>query len=137
MAKKSIDNLDLKTAKVGRQIVKNSKSNGDTEIGNVIQNSLGILQEDGIYAYFVYLFSEKAENNGSNFYVVGKRTWNFLKKSEEGLGYLEEGFSKNNLSELDKILSDLDKTFFTKEVLEQILIYARYHAKAVGNSDDN
>lgn len=140
--KMSKKNLDLECAKVGKKIVEERKEDADKKIKNVVENSLGVLQEDGIYAFYVYLFSEGAQNEKNNSYVIAKRTWNFLKEGDNdefGMDFVEKDFNKNRVyKDLEnKVLNDLDRTFFVKEILENILVYGRYHAKALKGLEED
>jgi hypothetical protein len=117
---------------VKEKLDKDSKSrNAET----LITKSLGVLQEDGIYAFFLYLVSRgKKEKEGAQ----------VLKDCASGL--LQEAKIPNFSSGSDPLLAvrgstdqkvkgladDLDNLLLAKRLLEQTLIYARYHAKAPG-----
>lgn len=128
-----IQNLDAECAKAGKDIVDNNKDNEKgMDIENVINKSLGVLQEDGIYAFYTYLKSESDPNFG----VVENKTSEFLK--EKDLNLIEANGNDELLGSLkEQVLEDLDKTFFCKEVLEKTLIYARYHAKALSDNQES
>jgi len=142
MSDKGVENIDVKCAKVGREIVEESTQYAakTSDIKNSIQKLLGILQEDGIYAFTVYLDSEDGFNNRKIENVVLKRSLGLLQ------GYSEiEFINKRNgdlknenqvYAKLEDFLSeDIDKIFFAKDMIEKTLIYARYHAKALNELD--
>lgn len=117
--------LDMKCVEYG--------SNLDVAAGHddtLITKALGVLQEDGVYAFFLYLSSKK----GAAAIEVMKEAFKFLKQPET-LGHL---FSTDNdpLPALrEKFRDNLDELLFSKELLERTLVYARYHAKASEKSE--
>ena len=98
-------------------------------VDNTVTKALGVLQENGVYACFLYL-KAKEKVHGD---VVVEEMLSLL----DGLGF---GWSKptNNSSEAvlehitEKVTVDLERLLLAKETLEQMLIYARYGAKARG-----
>ena len=93
-----------------------------------ITKALGILVEDGPFAYLIWLKSEDKEPHRTMLIQTAR----ILQKLR-----LIEIDTSNDLKEeiensfLNKISSDLTKTLFTKTILEKMLIYARYKAKAI------
>lgn len=119
--------LDMKCAKCGSDIA-SIPGNDET----LITKALGILQEDGVYAFFLYLASRKKDPSNT----IKDKVFNFLKQ-DEILGHIFDP-GKDTLSAIRDDLSDkLDELLFAKELLERTLVYARYHAKALGNSADS
>ena len=134
--------LDMECAKYG-SIIADSSENDET----LIRKSLGVLQEDGVYAFFIYLCS-----TSEIAIKVSLETFKFLK--EQGIvtvdlitkfnAYMSEtnpNQRKEKLKEYinsltnairNELADDIDKLLFTKELLERTLVYARYHAKASG-----
>jgi len=118
-------NLDLEAAKRAQKIIAETK-NKSNEAENLITKALGILQENGVYACMLYLYS--LSNDAKSISESIRR--NFLKAIE----LLEEKPVSQNKEEVLKfftnsICSDPDTLFLTKQLWEQILIYARYGAK--------
>lgn len=102
-------------------------ANGDQDVENIVQNSLGVVQEDGIFALKLYLKSENEKTSRENKEAIKKlneKIGNLLSKFE-----LTEDFSKK---ELKKLGNNIDNLFLAKELIERTLVYARYHAKGVG-----
>ena len=108
-------NIDFLCAECGNNIAKEVKEE------SVIQKCLGVLEEDGIYAFVIY--SKSKDNSKDN------KTSKILEKVEEFLK--RENFIKESLTESD-LYTDLSKLILVKEVIQKALIYARYHAKALG-----
>ncbi|BAF58894.1 hypothetical protein PTH_0713 [Pelotomaculum thermopropionicum SI] len=102
---------------------------------NTVTKALGVLQENGVYACFLYL-KAKEKDNGD---VVIKEMLKLL----NSLGF-EWGLPTNDKGEVDtraevvlkyvteKVTVDLERLLLAKETLEKMLIYARYGAKARG-----
>ncbi|MCB0075982.1 MAG: hypothetical protein KDD73_01085 [Anaerolineales bacterium] len=119
-------NLDQLTAQYAQKIV----ADGKADIENLITKSLGVLQEQGVYACLLFLFSrtgnEKslAEKTRSHLYDLLKALPVFADK---------EITDQNALQFFaDTVCNDLDTLLLVKEMYEQALIYARYGAKAEG-----
>jgi len=95
---------------------------------NHITKSLGVLQEDGVYAFFLYQASRgEREKKGAE---ELRNTARALLK-EAGI----EAFQNANdplAAVRENLANDLDQLLLAKRLLEQALIYARYHAKALG-----
>lgn len=121
-------NLDYIAAKYANDIVNHDK-NKAKELVNQVTNSLGVLQEQGVYALMLYLFA----NGNANIY-------NPLIKllRELSLGQPENHKTETKLNfYIDKILKDTNRLFLVRDVYEQTLIYARYGAKALAKLDKN
>lgn len=113
-------NIDLKCAQFGNKIAYEVKDE------TLITKSLGVLQEDGVYAFFLYLASKKgtAENIKDN-------AFNLL--TQEGILNHVVGNEHDHLKAVRENFEDkLDELLLAKELLERTLVYARYHAKALG-----
>lgn len=116
-------NLDRLAARHAQAIVNNTKD----DIENTVTKALGVLQENGVYACFLYLKAKEKENGD----VVVEEMLNVL----DGLGFGWGKPTNNSAQEVlkhitEKITSDLERLLLAKETLEQMLIYARYGAKA-------
>ena len=114
-------NLDYICAKTGQEISTESEE-------NIFRKALGILQEDGVYAMFLWL--EKEDNRVRE--VLNKELLNNdeIKKQLIGdsSGFLNNDF-KNFCEQLQKVSADIDKLFFLKKILERTLTFALYHSK--------
>lgn len=122
--------LDYLAAKHAQNLVK------EGDVDNMATKSLGVLQENGVYACFLYLLAKEKEN------MIGK------KAAEHILHMLNDTtivppFEKFETPEdileyVNAHISSvpLNKILLIKELLEKMLIYARYGAKAHEEPDD-
>ena len=124
-------NLDRLAAQHAQAIISRTtdKKAKASEVDNTVTKALGVLQENGVYACFLYLLAKEGENGA----VVVEEMLDLL----DGLGF---GWGKPTGNSLEEVLSyisekvtvDLERLLLAKETLEQMLIYARYGAKARG-----
>ncbi len=121
-------NLDQLCAKFGWQIASEVRQAIGKNAENHITKSLGVLQGDGVYAFFLYQASRgQREKPGAD--RLTEQTVAFLK--EAGIPAFQN--ANDPLKAVREHLSnDLDQLLLAKHLLEQALIYARYHAKALG-----
>jgi trans-2-enoyl-CoA reductase len=129
----SSQNLDQLCAQFGYRIAEQTKQAfgkaSDSE--NHITKSLGVLQEDGVYAFFLYQKSRKKD--GANKCI--EQAHELLKQARirpfdsqtDSLLAVRGDKAKN----LEGLAEHLDELLLAKRLLEQALIYARYHAKAL------
>lgn len=88
---------------------------------------MGVLQENGVYACFLYLLA-KEKDKGKK---VVEEMLNLLEDLGFGWGKPTSNKSEDILSYIvDNVTVDLEQLLLAKETLEQMLIYARYGAKA-------
>ena len=125
-------NLDRLAAETAQSVITNTKNQKAKDIENTVTKTLGVLQEDGIYACFLYLLAKEKDN--------GKAIVKEMLLMLEKLHFSWE--SPNNNGEIDirsdivlkhitdHVTQNLERLLLTKEILEQMLIYARYGAKA-------
>jgi len=118
-------NLDYKCVECAQKISKIQDSN----LENNLRKALGVLQEDGVYAMFLWL-EEKDKSK-----TIRKELTELINEGEIKKYFLNdsEGF---NIEDFDKfceklreIAKDIDKLFFMKKLLARTLTYALYHAK--------
>jgi len=124
--------LDLKCAEYGDKIIKEiNKPKEKNKIESFITKSLGVLQEDGVYAFAIYTKS-KSGNEGTE-KITAKHIHNnacaLLK--DESIKIIYSNCSSFTESILKDLASNLDSLLLAKELLERTLVYARYHAKAL------
>ena len=122
-------NLDYRCMEYGQKIGKISDSNLESNL----RKALGVLQEDGVYAMFLWL-----EKNASD---VRKELVELFNKEDENTHVkLSNYFLKSNKSfsqdfdefcnDLREVAIDIDKLLFMKKLLERTVTYALYHARA-------
>lgn len=125
--------LDMKCAEYGSKIVSeiDNAAKERNKIETMITKTLGILQEDGIYAFALY--SESKSGGGNTEKKTAKliydKTFELLKADK--IGILPETCDDFLVGIRQNLATDLDKLFLAKELLERTLVYARYHAKAL------
>lgn len=117
-------NLDYLAARRAQALIQAAKKDNakPKDVKNTVTKALGVLQENGVYACFLYLLASEKKNGNP---II-----------EAMLALLEELRIQNagNAPVLDHIAEnvtgDLHRLLLAKESLEQMLIYARYGAKA-------
>lgn len=119
-------NLDQLAAQYAQKIV----ADGRADIENLITKSLGVLQEQGVYACLLFLCS-RTGNEKSLAEKTRPHLYNLLKALPV---FADEEINDQNALRFfaDTVCSDLDTLLLVKELYEQTLIYARYGAKAEG-----
>lgn len=107
-------NLDLECAKAGQGIA----ASGVDE--NTIRNGLGVLQEHGLYAFFLYCRAKGATmiSDKAKLFLEEMKLLAAASDGQDFFDSLRESFN-----------NDLQKLLLAKELLERTLVYARYHAK--------
>jgi hypothetical protein len=135
MAQEGEPNLDRLCFKYGIEIPvpKNEKNE------NIIQKSLGVLQEDGVFAFILYVEAKGAFNTKGpkeEEKIAGSiklQVCNLLK--EEGISLFGDTIDPDNqrsVIEAFKSLGEgLDSLLLAKALIEKTLIYALYHSKSM------
>lgn len=127
-------NLDYLCMKYGNEIAECKGRKADKE--NLVTKALGVLQENGPYAMFLYL--EGHSKNDIAGYCK-KALLNLFRKEQQLADCIkvetiipkkDDKFS-DIMAWLRKVSSDVNKLFFIKKIYQQVLIYARYHIKAL------
>ncbi|WP_457753985.1 hypothetical protein [Thermococcus sp.] len=93
------------------------------EYYKVTTKALGILIEDGPFAYSIWLESEGKEPHR----IIELISLELLKRTN----LVSESNKKLRESILEEISTSLEKTLLARQLLERMLIYARYRAKAL------
>jgi len=110
-------------------------NNDATKSDILLTKSLGVLQEQGIYAFFLFCKSRPKSESKS-----GERIIEIAEKLLKTDLELIRTNKNNNRDILEAIREDLasssnlDKLILATQLLEKALIYARYHAKARKNT---
>jgi len=121
-------NLDLEAARASQDIIKKTNGKGAKEVENFITKTLGVLQENGVYACMLYLYSRSSDSD-----KISKPIRNQLIEMTKLVG--QDAVNNDNVEDVlidltDKICTDIDTLMLTKQLWEQTLVYARYGAKA-------
>ena len=103
-----------------RNINDKSKRN---KVINLIDKALSVLSNDGVYAYYVFIISKQKDDAKKYFLEPLKDIFRKIKNEKDFNGNDYESYF------LD-ISKDLRKLLLLKQILERILIYVRYLAKA-------
>ncbi|MGC1119593.1 MAG: hypothetical protein WBA22_00745 [Candidatus Methanofastidiosia archaeon] len=124
-----VNNLDKKCFSCSLEIVKalNNVKEAERkkkakELFNFITKSLGILQEDGVFAFYVYLKSEKDEKSNT-INAIEEETVNLLKES------INDQLNAS-LEKIQLLAEDINTLLLAKSLIEKTLIYARYQVKS-------
>jgi len=106
-----------------------------SDLDNLVTKTLGVLQENGIYACFLFLLSRTRDKDKKIAQAVQKQLLQLAAVDLPfGWGNPQSEDAKAVLRHVsDKLCAGLDPLLMTKHVFEQTLIYARYGAKAQKN----
>jgi len=121
----AFENLDLACAKVGKTIAKQPSK----ELENLITSALAVLEEQGIYALFLFLKTR----GGSGAENVIQKLHEFLKVTPQQTPLLSD--DADVFTSLQQIAKDLDKLLLVRDLVRQSLVYARYHARVPQKSE--
>lgn len=133
-------NLDQKAACYAQEMVKNSvlKKEEAKAAENLITKTLGVLQEQGVYAMLLFLFSRSGEEakiapklRGSLYRLLRQLP---RYQGDQDLAGFDEATKSGVVLPFytNHVCDELDTLLLVKELYEQTLIYARYGAKAAG-----
>ncbi|HGY90451.1 MAG TPA: hypothetical protein ENK43_04700 [Planctomycetes bacterium] len=112
-------NLDLACARLGSDIA------GIAELEEkTINAALSVLEEQGIYACFLYLQGREKKTGEE-----------ILKKLSDVIAQeLSLDENRKPMAVAEKVSEDLDRLLFTRELLSRAMVYARHHLKARSGS---
>lgn len=142
----SNNNLDWHAAQAGQEIIKATKTHKvkdkeeptkANDVENLTTKALGVLQENGVYAALLYLYSRsEGEQHITKPIRVQLLHLTRLLNLSPPLGTKENPVDAKADQALkfltDHICNDLDRLLLVKQLWEQTLIYTRYGAKARG-----
>jgi len=124
-------NLDRLAAQTAQQIITDTSSFGKSEVDNLATKTLGVLQENGVYAAMLYLYSRTSTDAK----IAPSMRPQLLALAAKEVVDKETppDTAMNTLRFItDHITNDLDTLLLVKSLWEQTLIYVRYGAKARG-----
>lgn len=119
-----MENLDVKCADLGKKLAELDKVEE-----KLLTDALAVLEEQGVYAFFLYLKARGGEG-GSR---VVTRCHDFLSCTPEGAALLQS-VNGDVFAALQTLAEDLDNLLLARDLLRQALIYGRYHVKASAGS---
>ena len=118
--------LDLESARAAQDIVK--KCAAKEVLENVATNTLGVLQENGVFAAVLYTLTRTGEHATA---ATEIRRGLLGIAPQVGVRACTERTSTGILDYLNaSVCNDLDRMLLAKQVWEQTLIYTRFSAKA-------
>ncbi len=118
-----VKNLDALINEIGFNIVEKIRTKGkeQTKYKNFIDKVLGVLSNDGVYAYWVYCKANKIDDV-------------FIDELKDLMKLVSNDINDNDKEQFFQNLStNIHQLLFFKDMVEKALIYARYHAKAMGD----
>lgn len=121
----TFENLDLACAKVGKTIAERPSK----ELENLVTNALAVLEEQGVYALFLFLKTR----GGSGAENVNQKIYEFLKVTPQQAPLLSD--NADVFTSLQQMAKDLDKLLLARDLVRQTLVYARYHARVPQKSE--
>lgn len=125
-----MNNLDLLCAETGSNLIKSlEKKVEKKKIENLVTKSLGVLQENGVYAFFLFV---KASNEEKIAKEIDIQCNKLLRREEVRLIHSDDVLAAVR----DELTEDIDNLFLAKQLLEKAMVYARYHAKAIPEQKD-
>ncbi|GAQ24751.1 MULTISPECIES: hypothetical protein [Tepidanaerobacter] len=143
MSKK--ENLDAVINKLGYNILKSiSETRGPERSGLKahIDKALGVLVNDGVYAYYVFCKSKDKDKDNKIYSKIFVN--DIIKELKEYVNLKDEKLKDINYSDREgrneaffqNLSENLHELLFFREALETVLIYARYHVKALGDENE-
>lgn len=130
-------NLDRMAAHHAQAAISATSDKKASDVDNAITKALGVLQESGVYAAFLFLLSRGGEDKHVA-REVASQMLQLLGELSTALGFNWGQLPASNHSDQiltfvsDNVSADLERLLLAHELLEQMLIYARYGAKARG-----
>ncbi|OAG28549.1 hypothetical protein [Thermodesulfatator autotrophicus] len=103
----------------------------------LVTKALGVLQSQGVYAMMLFLFSRTSKENETSPYIKKPLYKALLELPQFKNDSSLKGFCENNENHgdvfkwfSDNITDNMDNLLLVRDLYEQTLIYARFHAKA-------
>mgnify|MGYP000244573838 FL=1 len=117
--------VDKILAEVGFDLAESFKEKDDADkLETIINKAIGVLIEDGLLAYVIWLKSREKKEE--------KYTTKILKKTEDLLRERLKLTTENDpINMALEISSSIEKTLLARQLLERMLVYARYRAKSL------
>lgn len=144
-------NLEPICAEYGMDLVDKRGENDLADCENIINKALGVLVENGIYAMTVFFMTCNKPKYGDialknlvtlladdKVALLPKKLTMLLADNKVTLrpGEKEKEEIVQLLLAIRSLTTDLHKLLLARKVLEETLTFARYHCKALNNSED-
>ena len=134
-------NLDKLAADQAREIL---KAPDRETLEKLVTKALGVLQSQGVYAMMLFLFSRTSKESQTAPFIRKPLYQALLELPQFKNDTKLKEFTKNNgdhskvLEWFSKnIMDKLDLLLLVRDIYEQTLIYARFHAKAAENKGES
>jgi hypothetical protein len=127
-----VDKLDLLAAQTAQKIIVDTSKSKPAEVDNLATKTLGVLQENGVYAAVLFLYSRTSKADQAIAPILRQQ---LLALAPELIsnGAVPPDEAQAALTFVTQhVVNDLDTLFLVKQIWEQTLIYVRYGAKARG-----
>ena len=119
-------NLDKISAEIGFDLAETFKNKNDAEkLETIVTKALGILIEDGLFAYTIWLESRGNRERKYAAEILNK-SLDLLK--DERIKLVNDGKLRDAILGISE---NIQKTLLARQLLERMLVYARYRAKAL------
>ncbi|MBM4273108.1 MAG: hypothetical protein FJ134_01400 [Deltaproteobacteria bacterium] len=132
-----VENLDRLAATFAQNIVRCAKSAKEAgDLDNLVTKTLGVLQENGVYAAILFLASQRQDKQREQAQRVMDEILNLLDDMNTKFTFKWSSKPDPTVSEevlryiSSQVVVNLERLLLAKETLEQMLIYTRYGAKA-------
>lgn len=125
-------NLDYQAARRAQELIGATAQWKAKEVDNTVTKALGVLQEDGVYACFLYLLAREKERGRA---VIAAMLDLLNDLGLQGLPAATAAPDRLLDDIAQNVTQDLPTLLLAREALERMLIYARYGAKARQRND--
>lgn len=121
-------NLDLEAARISQELIKDTTGKESKNVENLITKTLGVLQENGVYACMLFLYSR----SNSEKEIAENIRRKLMKMTDFGGEKSPDSDDSKKILEFltNYICNNIDTLLLTKQLWEQALIYSRYGVKA-------
>ena len=132
-----IDNLDYVASQCAQGIVKATRTTKETKaktLDILATKTLGVLQEQGVYAAMLFLLSRSKEEEEMVAQNIRSHLYSVLKRIPgEEITAIPSGNMESDavLECYSTITKSIDTLLLVRTLYEKILVYTRYGAKAV------
>lgn len=119
-------NMETLCARYGSKIVEDKAQVKDEKrLETIVRNALGILREEGIFAFYIFL-QYRGDKNGKD--EGGKLIWSQVSAlwRDKKAGPLVSGGGDVSRDQVIAVTEDLQTLLLARQVTERMLVYALY-----------
>jgi hypothetical protein len=126
--------MEARCAYYGSDIVKNKEKSKDPKrLETITRNALGVMREEGLFAFYLYLKYRGLKNkaDGSQEDEGGHLIWNQVKAlwQDQAVGPLLSG-DGDDRQQVIRLTENLNDLLLAREVAGRALVYALYGLRA-------